>query len=294
MKPIWKLKLKAYFSFNHYEKIIVWIFITLLIVLSGTMFYVNRKHFDSHTPLTNNKALTDSLQKLISNRNEKKQTETAQPFYFNPNTADSSTLVSLGFYPKLAARLIKYRTKAPFKKPDDLKKLYGINDDFVDDLASFMIFEKAIETPIITTKIPASTIIKENIKIELNTAQAEEFMLMKGVGIKLSKRIVTYRENLGGFLNQWQLLEVWGIDSSIIIQNEELFTIDTSHIQHISINTADWKTLNKHPYIQGREASLIINYRLQHGNYQSINDVKEIKALSKEFIDKIEPYLIFE
>lgn len=47
--------------------------------------------------------------------------------------------------------------------------------------------------------------------MNLNTATAEELQVLPGIGEVLAQRIVAYREQIGGFRNLEQLLEVNGI-----------------------------------------------------------------------------------
>ncbi|MCO6495105.1 MAG: helix-hairpin-helix domain-containing protein [Bacteroidetes bacterium] len=297
MRQNWKYILKAYFTFNYYEKVMVWVFLVLILVLSTLTFLTNRNTNVAENPLKNNQSLIDSLEELIAVNKEKAETKTKQtqtPFYFNPNKVDRESLIKLGFYPKLADRLIKYRAKNPFKRPEDLNKLYGISEELVERLTPYMTFDKPQQVIIESKDIAKNSNEEIPYTIELNIAEPEELMLMKGVGKTLGKRIYTYREKLGGFVTPWQLLEVWGIDSSLVINNNKMVTIDETKIHRIPINSAEWKDLVKHPYIQSREASLIINYRTLHGKYNSVEDLKKIKVLKDDFIEKISPYLQFD
>lgn len=47
--------------------------------------------------------------------------------------------------------------------------------------------------------------------LNLNTASAEQLMLIDGIGEVLSQRIIQYRENNGGFYSMQQLMEIEGI-----------------------------------------------------------------------------------
>lgn len=47
--------------------------------------------------------------------------------------------------------------------------------------------------------------------LDLNTATAEEFMTLPGIGEKLAAAIVAYREQIGTFQTVWQLDAVPGI-----------------------------------------------------------------------------------
>lgn len=55
------------------------------------------------------------------------------------------------------------------------------------------------------------TVCDVSTPMNLNTATAEELQVLPGIGEILAQRIVAYREQIGGFRNLEQLLEVNGI-----------------------------------------------------------------------------------
>lgn len=57
-----------------------------------------------------------------------------------------------------------------------------------------------------------------NGKIDLNTATEEQLMLLPGIGEKLSKRIVKYRQTNGPFTKVEDLLQVEGIHTSVFAE----------------------------------------------------------------------------
>src|SRR5438552_18122455 len=48
-------------------------------------------------------------------------------------------------------------------------------------------------------------------KVNINTASAQQFTVLPGVGEKLAARIVEYRQKAGGFKNVQELMNVKGI-----------------------------------------------------------------------------------
>lgn len=58
---------------------------------------------------------------------------------------------------------------------------------------------------------PARNVPVEDVRLELNSAAAEEFRWLPGIGPVLSEEIVTWREAHGGFRSVEELLEVPGI-----------------------------------------------------------------------------------
>ena len=67
-------------------------------------------------------------------------------------------------------------------------------------------------------------------------------------------------------------------------------SIDILYISKTNINTATIETLRYHPYLNYKQAKMIVNYREQHGNYQQLKDICKIKPISPELFRKIAPY----
>lgn len=126
--------------------------------------------------------------------------------------------------------------------------------------------------------------------IDLNTADASELQLVKGIGKVYSERIVKYRELLGGFADSKQLLEVYGISEELVSKINENFVIK-SDLTPIKINSDSVKHLARHPYISYDLAWVIINYRRQNGDINSVEDLRKVKALSDSTFTKLSPYL---
>jgi len=57
----------------------------------------------------------------------------------------------------------------------------------------------------------SAAVFEASFPLELNSATREELMLIPGIGEVLSRRIIDYREEIGGFESLSQLMEVKGI-----------------------------------------------------------------------------------
>jgi DNA uptake protein ComE-like DNA-binding protein len=64
--------------------------------------------------------------------------------------------------------------------------------------------------------------------------------------------------------------------------------------RQLKVNTVDADSLQSHPYISYKEANLIINFRNQHGQYESSNDFYKIKVLDSAWVKKVSSYFSFE
>ena len=131
---------------------------------------------------------------------------------------------------------------------------------------------------------------KEIVIRDLNTASLLDLQSVRGIGKVYSERIIKYRNQLGGFSHEDQLYEVYGLKEEAIKSIKESFEIQ-SPVRAIEINADSAKVLARHPYISYDLAWIIINYRKQHGDIKSADDLREIKALDQHTISRIEPYL---
>ncbi len=235
----------------------------------------------------------------VSNKPKKRPTKKSlTPFKFNPNEADKATFLSLGLSSKIAQTILNYRNSgAQFRRKEDFKKVYGLTEADYLTLAPFIEIPEKMN--LITRKAIRPTAIPESfnevvpIKIDINNSSIEEWKQLKGIGEITAKRIVNYRDKLGGFVSIDQLKTTYNIaDSTIDKIAHQLILTPITH--KIAINSISAEELKLHPYIKKKQAYLLVNYRTNHGRYTRIEDLKKVKALTPDFLQRIAPYLSFE
>lgn len=226
-----------------------------------------------------------------------------QLFTFDPNTADSATFVKLGLKPFIAKNILNYRRKGgKFKNLDGFAKVYGISPEKLEELKPYISIKednkniaedkgKVAEDKTLTTTIPK----KQNIILELNSADTASLKLIKGIGTSFAKRIVSYRNILGGYASVEQLKEVYGMKPEMYEQIRNSFTVNPSGIRKINVNTASIEKLKNHPYLRDFEkAKAIYEYRRKKIKLKSIDDLKVLDELNDDDLRKMEPYLEFK
>ena len=128
-------------------------------------------------------------------------------------------------------------------------------------------------------------------RLELNRADTLELRRIRGIGAATSRRIVDYRQRLGGFLRTEQLLEVYGMDSLTYEVVLKYLTLDTGFVKPLDVNGLDLEGLADHPYVGWNLAKKIVAYRRQHGPYTRGVDVLGILALDSLDRYRLAPYL---
>ena len=155
----------------------------------------------------------------------------------------------------------------------------------------------ATKTPAYNNQ-PAKAYVSNKLKpgatIELNAADSAQLTTIRGIGASFAIRIIRYRNRIGGFYNKEQLKEVYELDSTKYAGIKDQLTVNPSAIIKVNINTISFASLRQSPYLSYKQASAIIEYRTQHGNYNSIDDVASVAIITPDVLHKIEPYIKFK
>ena len=218
--------------------------------------------------------------------------------FFDPNKISSREFVALGFDSRVAERIVKYRTRGgQFRNTNDLLKIYGIDSALILAYEEYIIYPKE-SIPRSTTSNHAPQDFQqpkprteEKIIVPLNSADTADFRKIRGIGKYWSARIVKYREALGGFVSKKQLHEMYGLSPDLVDILDKHTMLDKIAIRKINLNQSSVKELSSHPYMNHKAAQAIVQYRTQHGHYQSLDDLSKIVALPDSLIVKIQPYL---
>lgn len=215
-------------------------------------------------------------------------------FKFNPNVADSATFVQLGIKPHIAANIMKYKKKGgKFKNATDFSKVYGITPEKFNELSPYISIPE-IETTKIDSSLLKKKQFKQDVIVDLNTADTTILMQVRGLGRGYAKGIVRYRQQLGGFVSVNQLNEINGMRPENFEKIQAFCTVNAELVQKIRVNIASAERLNAHPYISFYQAKAIYELRRYKGKLRSLNDLKELSELSTDDLNKIKPYLNFE
>lgn len=133
----------------------------------------------------------------------------------------------------------------------------------------------------------------KRLSVNINAATAEELQELRGIGPVYSKRIVKYRDLLGGFYSKKQLVEVYGIEDSLYRELEP-FIKCSGAINKILINSVSENELSSHPYCSYKQAKLFTLFKKQHGSLDSLDQILKIREIDTLQWKKIWPYLSLE
>ncbi len=210
----------------------------------------------------------------------------------DPNEATLTDWLNLHVSHEVAARILAYRKKGgKFFYKSDLLKIYGFDSALYKRVAA------SIDLP---DKPKSFSVAAEPGKLavtpmDLNLADSAQLVRVFGIGPVLARRIVKYRDALGGFVAWHQLYRVYGLDTAAVTEMQKSFFIDEKFIpRKININSASEQELAAHPAISRFMARAIVSYRLQHGNFNVIEDIRNIVTIKEQDFEAVKPYLTVE
>ncbi|MFN0082264.1 MAG: helix-hairpin-helix domain-containing protein [Ferruginibacter sp.] len=220
---------------------------------------------------------------------------TTTMFYFDPNTLDATGWQKLGIKDKTITSMQKYIAKGGrFREPDDLRKVWGLRNDEKERLIPYVRIATQAQPEYTNNyghyeKEPFEK--KVVAPVDINAGDSAAFDALPGIGGGFSRRIINFRNRLGGFYKVEQVAETFGLPDSVFQKIKPLLKISGNDVKKININTAKEEELKAHPYIRWQLAKVISEYKKQHGDFKSLQDLKKIMVIDEATYNKISPYL---
>lgn len=233
------------------------------------------------------------------------QTGRAELFSFDPNTASAKDLLRLGLKPWQVRSLLKYRTHGgTFRNPEDFGKLYGLSAKQYKTLLPYIkidreqfmpaseIVEKDPFEPVYVSRdtFPKQKKIRVGETVDIATADSTALKTVPGIGSYFARRIIRYRNELGGYVSVDQLNEI----SDFPLDSKKFLIVKSVAVKKIDINKATLVQMKRHPYMGFFRAKSIIDHRREHGQIHSINELSYSKYFPADAIQRLLPYISAE
>ncbi len=247
---------------------------------------------------------------------------------FDPNTADSTQLLSLGLQPWQVRNIYRYRAKGGvFRQPEDFARVYGLTAGQYRELQPYIRISpdyrpasevygrnhsygsgrrgvrdggtaqgNAVEGGY---KQDVAGFVRDTVRypvklrvgevIDLNTSDTTMLKKVPGIGSYYARKVVAYRERLGGFFSADQLFEIEGFPEEAV----DFFTCNGAVVKKLKVNQLSLSQLRKHPYIGFYQAKAITDYRRLKGPLHSLDELRLLPDFPQDVIDRLSPYVEF-
>jgi len=258
---------------------------------------ITEVEINSHMQTLSKRVDSQSLRnkKIDDDHSFKKPDKFRKPelFSFNPNKTTIEDWMRLGLSERNAKTITNYVAKGGyFKRKEDLKKIYGIPPQLIDNIIPLAVFD---EEPKNKSQQSVKVVKpKQVLQLDINASDSSTLTMLPGIGDRLASRIVKYRNRLGGFVHVSQLLEVYGLQDSILDKiTPMIFVAPSFSIEKIDINKIDYAMLTKHPYMTYSMAKIILAYRKAHGSINGVDEMYSIAGIPQDQLVKFLPYCMY-
>jgi len=280
--------IKSHFWYNNRQRNGILFLVILIIAVQIAYFTID---FSSGKPSALTNAEIDSLQvKIDSLKALKKQPVKYVIRPFNPSFLSGYKAYNLGMHTDEIDKLLTYRKKGKYiNSAKQFQEVTGVSDSLLKVLKPLFKFPEWLvkQQKEAKEKRRKALIIKN-----INTAIAQDLVVIKGVGIKTANRIINYRNRLKGFTFNSQLYEVYYLDTIVadrVLKQFKIFEKPT--IDKLNVNTATFKEVLHLPYIDYALTKKIFDYRDEVAEIQNLEELKKIKGFPIEKFDRIALYL---
>ena len=300
--------IKNYFNFNRGERNGIIVVVAIIIGVLAYPYLVKVSFKDNsaaflqfekeiaqfEASLKNASDSADEARRLDFQQMDKSLAENKlTPFIFNPNLLPSEQWSKMGLKDWQIKVIKKYEAKGgKFYKKEDFKRMFCISPSEYELLEPYILIPEQKNE--YADRKPELKEIKKKVIVDLNTADSVTLLTLYGIGPSFAKRIIKYRNLLGGFYSKHQLLEVYGFDQDKLDKIEANCDVSNSGMKAININTVRTDELKKHPYMDYYTAKAIVDQRIILGRFTSVQQIKTIPLIHEDLFNKIRHYFVTE
>lgn len=227
-----------------------------------------------------------------------------QRFRFDPNSISADSFALLGFPAWQAKSLLRYRGDRPitFRRATDLRRVKSLDSALVEEVIPLIDiapvpFPAPAAAPDAAT--PATYAYRPKTpppppgSFDINSSDTSAWRTLPGIGSYRAKRIVRYREALGGFYSIDQIATTHGLPDSTFKAIVTYLKLSPVY-RPLPINSATYDALKRHPYINRNLANSIVRNREKAGRFNGPEDLKRLRLIKDEELPRLLPYFSFE
>jgi competence ComEA-like helix-hairpin-helix protein len=246
--------------------------LTLLFILIGLLVYRQYLITDP-APVVLDEAAMQLVQRRVDSVKAIRRAKRDTIYPFNPNFMSDYRAYTLNIPGEAFDRLRTFREKGRWiNSVGYFKRVTGISDSLMQQLRPYFKFPDWINRKPQGPERRYGGL--DGRQLDLNNATDHELQTVYGVGETLSRRIIEFRERLGGFTSMDQLYAVYGLSAATVANIKRSFRVDQPvALSKLNVNKATASDLSTIPGISFEQGRKIWEYiRLREG----INELSEL------------------
>ena len=297
--------------------------------------------YTNKTPESGNRGGSFAVDSLSRGREQRKISRNytyavpetpVESFPFDPNTADSTTLLRLGLAPWQVKAIYNYRAKhGRYHTAEDFKRLPGMTLELWERLGKYVTIDKKYRyldvPPVSRTRSSTSSVPEKKTQTETTPQTKPSDSIMQpdedSIRVDTTRYPVKFKEktlvdinaadtnllkkipNIGSYrareiVSYRQRLggytEVNQVMEACEMPDEvlEWFSLVPVPVKTLNVNSLSVRQLMRHPYLSFYQAREIVAYRKEHGPIKQIEELATLDKFSSSDIERLRPYLIFQ
>lgn len=300
------MRLSSLFYLHRSDRQVLLAFLLVAVVVLSGLFLMGDEDTDevasAESELAKDSLLTGMKEKHAETEAGTERGRRVERFAFDPNTADSSQLRRLGLKDWQIRNIYKYRASGGiYRQKDDFARTYGLTQKEYRELepyitigadyqpAALLIKERQKEKVTGQDSLLFPKKISEGTTVSLAIADTTQLKTVPGIGSYFARKIVDYRQQLGGFVSIDQLDEIEGFP----LKAKAYLRLDTTTVKRLNLNKLSVSELRRHPYLNYYQARAIVDYRRLHGKLKSLDELRLLRDFPSEALQRLEPYVEF-
>lgn len=285
--------IKSHFKFSNGQRNGIFLLLILILIFQGLNIFIE----PNTKALQYDKFEVDAFQRQIDSLKELAVRDAQPKIYpFNPNYLTDYRGYILGLTVEEIDRLQDFRkTGRWINSARQFQQVTKVSDSMLAHITPYFKFPDWINKPSSNQSRvnPLNVALSYDEKEDLNSASASQLQIINGIGKVLSNRIIQFRNKFrGGFIEDIQLIDVYGLSPEVRERLLQRFTVKTPRIiEKFNLNTITVDQLVTIQHIDYELAHEIIEQRTLRDGFQSIKELTKVKGYPVDKSEIIELYL---
>ncbi len=286
------MNLKSHFELDSRQRNGI-LLLVMVVILSWSAYYFIEVPVDFKSNALNEHELLQFEARIDSIARRKDSLAKPKIYPFNPNFITDYKGYTLGMQVAEIDRLLRFREGGKWiNSAADFQQVTGVSDSLLAVIAPYFKFPEWVNEPKAENRFIKNESAVSIPKNDLNAVVFNELIKLDGIDHAIAKRIIDYRRKLGGFLDDRQLYDVYGISKQqVSVLQDNFAVLSKPEIKQLDINKLNASDLSTIPFITFEIAREIVNYRLLHNRINDLDELLKIDGITPYKLDRIKLYL---
>ncbi|WKW46326.1 helix-hairpin-helix domain-containing protein [Myroides sp. JBRI-B21084] len=273
---------------NRKQQLTLLVFALLTVAVQLLLSFVKKAEINKQTVNyyinTTTQKTIDSLKLIALKKYE------LQPF--NPNFINDYKGFKLGMNTTQIDKLIAFRATGKYvNSANEFQQVTGVSNELLAKISPYFKFPEWTQNKTTISKEIQPVAVQ---KINLNQANYEQLVALKGIGAYYANLLIAERDKLNGFVHINQLNYIKGLrPETVSLLKQQTFVKATKSISKINVNTASKEQLATIPYMTTYLAREIVVLRSKQNEPLKLEDLEKINNFPLDKLQIIRLYLAF-